>query len=62
VSGLFLGWLGWPAVATGTGLAFAAASLAVLVVRFATARRGGLVLAMAAFMSAGTVAVVLVVR
>ena len=59
--GLNLGWLGWPAVVTGTLLAFAAAALGVLVLRLATSRRGRLV-PMAPFMSAGALVAVLVAR
>ena len=62
VAGLYLGWLGWPAVATGTLLAFAAAALFVLALRLATSRRGRLVVPMAPFMSAGALVAILVAR
>lgn len=61
VVGLLLGWLGWPAVATGTLLAFAAAALAVTILWAATSRRSPLV-PMAPFMTAGALAAVLVIR
>ncbi|MHB1930578.1 MAG: prepilin peptidase [Acidimicrobiales bacterium] len=62
VVGLLLGWLGWPAVATGTLLAFAAAALGGLLLRLATSRRGRLVLPMAPFMTAGALVAVLALR
>ena len=62
VIGLYLGWLGWSAVATGTLLAFAAAAVAVLALRPATFRRGRLVVPMAPFISAGALVAVLVAR
>jgi leader peptidase (prepilin peptidase)/N-methyltransferase len=62
VIGLYFGWLGWSAVATGTLLAFAAAAVAVLALRPATFRRGRLVVPMAPFISAGALVAVLVAR
>lgn len=62
VTGLFLGWLGWPAVTTGTLLAFVLAALGVLVLRVVTAWRTRLVVPMAPFMAAGALVAVLVVR
>ncbi|MDA8285162.1 MAG: A24 family peptidase [Actinomycetota bacterium] len=62
VVGLLLGWLGWPAVVTGTLLAFAAAALGVLVLRLATPRRGRLVLPMAPCTSAGALIAIWTLR
>ncbi len=62
VVGLTLGWLGWPAVATGTLLAFCAASLDLLVLRLVTGGSGRLVVPMAPFMATGALTAVLVVR
>ena len=62
VTGLFLGWISWPAVATATLLAFAGAALFVTVRYVAAPRRHRAVLAMAPFMAAGALAAILVVR
>ena len=62
VVGLYLGWLGWAAVATGTLLAFAAATLFVIVRHVATWGRRRTLLPMAPFMSAGALAAILVLR
>ena len=62
VTGLFLGWISWPAVATGTLLAFAAAALFVTVCHVAAPGRRRAVLAMAPFMSVGALAAIAVVR
>lgn len=62
VVGLVLGWLGWPAVATGTLLAFAAAALAVAILRAVSSRRSPLVVPMAPFMTVGALAAVVMVR
>jgi len=61
VCGLYLGWLGWTPVATGTLLAFALSALGILVVRIAT-RSHPLAVAMAPYMSAGALIAVLVAR
>ena len=62
VVGLYLGWLGWAAVATGTLLAFAAAGLFVIVRHVAAPGCRRAVLAMAPFMAAGALVAILVVR
>ncbi|MDA8314442.1 MAG: A24 family peptidase [Actinomycetota bacterium] len=62
VTGLFLGWISWPAVATGTLVAFAGAALFVVVRHVAAPRRRRAVLAMAPFMAAGALAAILLVR
>jgi len=62
VTGLFLGWTSWPAVATATLVAFAAAALFVTVRHVVAPGRRRAVLAMAPFMAAGALATMLVVR
>ena len=62
VTGLFLGWISWPAVATGTLLSFAGAALFVTVRHVAAPGCRRAVLAMAPFMAAGALAAILVVR
>ena len=62
VVGLYLGWLGWAAVATETLLAFAAAALFVTVRQVAVPGCRRAVLAMAPFMAAGALVAILVVR
>ena len=62
VTGLFLGWTSWPAVATATLVAFAAAALFVTVRHVAVPGRRGAVLAMAPFMGAGALGAILVLR
>ena len=62
VTGLFLGWTSWPAVATGTLLAFAGAALAVAVRHVTVPGRRRAVLAMAPFMAVGALAAIAVVR
>ena len=62
VTGLFLGWISWPAVATATLLVFAGAALFVVVRHVAAPGRRQSVLAMAPFMAAGALAAILVVR
>jgi leader peptidase (prepilin peptidase)/N-methyltransferase len=61
VVGLYLGWLGWSAVSTGTLVAFAAAALLVIT-RPATSGRRGAVVPMAPFMTAGALVAVLFAR
>ncbi len=62
VTGLFLGWISWPAVATGTLVAFAGATLFVTVCQVAVPGCRRAVLAMAPLMAAGAFAAILVVR
>ena len=62
VTGLFLGWISWPAVATGTLLSFAGAALFVTVRYVAAPGCRRAVLAMAPFMAAGALVAILVVR
>ena len=62
VTGLFLGWISWPAVSAGTLLAFAGAALFVTVRHVAAPGCRRAVLAMAPFMAAGALAAILVVR
>jgi leader peptidase (prepilin peptidase)/N-methyltransferase len=62
VTGLFLGWISWPAVAAGTLLSFAGAALFVTVRHVAAPGCRRAVLAMAPFMAAGALAAILVVR
>ncbi len=62
VIGLFLGWLAWPAVVTGTLLAFVAAALAVMVLRIAGRAAKGLALPMAPFMNAGALVAIWALR
>ncbi|MDA8062335.1 MAG: A24 family peptidase [Actinomycetota bacterium] len=61
VVGLYLGWLGWPAVATGTLAAFALGALGVLVLRL-TSRGPPLTVPMAPFMAAGALLAVVLAR
>jgi len=60
--GLYVSWLAWSVVATATLLAFAAAAVALLLLRLATSLPDRLLLPMAPFMSAGALVNVLVVR
>lgn len=62
VIGLFLGWLGWAAVVTGTLLAFVAAALAVMVLRIAGRAARGLALPMAPFMTVGALVAIWALR
>jgi len=62
VTGLFLGWISWPAVATATMVAFAGAALFVTVRHVAAPGCRRAVLAMAPFMAAGALVAILVVR
>jgi leader peptidase (prepilin peptidase)/N-methyltransferase len=62
VTGLFLGWISWPAVATATMVTFAGAALFVTVRHVAAPGCRRAVLAMAPFMAAGALAAILVVR
>ena len=62
VTGLFLGWISWSAVATGTLLAFAGAALFVTARHVVVPGRRRAVVAMAPFMAAGALAAILVVR
>ena len=62
VTGLFLGWISWPAVATATMVAFAGAALFVTVRHVAAPVCRRAVLAMAPFMAAGALVAILVVR
>jgi len=62
VTGLFLGWISWPAVATATLVAFAGAALFVTVGHATAPGRRRAVLAMAPFMAAGALVAILVVR
>ena len=62
VTGLFLGWISCPAVATGTLLSFAGAALFVTVRHVAAPGCRRAVLAMAPFMAAGALVAILVVR
>ena len=62
VTGLFLGWISWSAVATATLLAFAGAALIVTVRHVAAPRQRRAVVAMAPFMAAGALATMLVAR
>ena len=62
VVGVYLGWLGWPAVATGTLLAFLAGSLFVIGRRFARPTDHRTPLPFAPFMAGGALVVMLAVR
>lgn len=62
VTGLFLGWISWPAVVTGTLLAFAGAALSVIVRHVAIPRRRRAVLAMVPFMATSALVAMFVVR
>jgi len=62
VTGLFLGWISWPAVATATLVAFAGAALFVTVGHVTAPGRRRAVVAMAPFMAAGALVAILVVR
>jgi len=62
VIGLFLGWFGWPAVVTGTLLAFVAAALAIMVLRIAGRAPRGLSLPMAPFMTVGALVTIWMLR
>jgi len=62
VTGIFLGWLGWPAAVTGTLLAFVAAALAVMVLRVAGRAPTGLSLPMAPFMTVGALVTIWTLR
>ena len=62
VTGLFLGWISWPAVAAGTLLSFVGAALFVTVRHVAAPGCRRAVLAMAPFMAAGALVAILVVR
>jgi len=62
VTGLFLGWISWPAVATATMVAFAAAALFVTVRHVVAPGCRRAALAMVPFMAAGALAAILVVR
>jgi leader peptidase (prepilin peptidase)/N-methyltransferase len=62
VTGLFLGWISWPAVATATLVAFAGAALFVTVGHVTAPGRRRAVVAMAPFMAAGALAAMLVAR
>ena len=62
VVGLYLGWLGWPAVVTGTLLAFLAGGLFVIGRRFARPTDHRTPLPFAPFMAGGALVVVLGVR
>ncbi len=61
-AGLYLGWIGWPAVETATLLAFAGAALFVAARHVAVPGLRRAVVAMAPFMAAGALAAILVVR
>ncbi len=62
VVGLYLGWLGWSAVSTGTLLAFLAAALLVIGRRVAISQIHEAALPMAPFMTAGALVTMLAVR
>ena len=62
VVGVYLGWLGWAAVATGTLLAFLAGSLFVIGRRFARPTDHRTPLPFAPFMAGGALVVMLAVR
>ena len=60
--GLYLGWLGWSAVTTGTLLAFLAAALFVIARRVAISRIHKATLPMAPFMTAGALVAMFALR
>ncbi|MHB8244361.1 MAG: prepilin peptidase [Acidimicrobiales bacterium] len=62
VTGLFLGWISWPAVATATMVTFAAAALFVTVRHVAAPGCRRAVLPMVPFMAAGALVTMLVAR
>ena len=61
VIGLYLGWLAWTTVSTGTLIAFLAAAVFVTA-RHLLAGRGWRIVPMAPFMSAGALVGVLITR
>jgi leader peptidase (prepilin peptidase)/N-methyltransferase len=62
VVGLYLGWLGWSAVFTGTLLAFLAAALLVIARRVAISQIHEAALPMAPFMTGGALVAMLAMR
>lgn len=62
VVGLYLGWLGWSAVTTGTLLAFLAAGFLVIARRVAISRIHEATLPMAPFMTAGALVAIWTLR
>jgi leader peptidase (prepilin peptidase)/N-methyltransferase len=62
VTGLYLGWLDWSAVSTGTVVAFLAAAVFVAARRLASCRGRQLVVPMAPFMTAGSLVAILTTR
>jgi leader peptidase (prepilin peptidase)/N-methyltransferase len=62
VTGLYLGWLDWSAVSTGTVVAFLGAAVFVAARRLASCRGRQLVVPMAPFMTAGSLVAILTTR
>jgi len=62
VVGLYLGWLGWSAVSTGTLLAFTAAAVVAAVRRVAISQIHERTLPMAPFMTGGALVAMFAVR
>lgn len=62
VVGLYLGWLGWSAVASGTLLAFLAAALLVIARRVAISEIHEVTLPMAPFMTGGALVAMFAMR
>ena len=62
VVGLYLGWLGWSALSTGTLLAFVAATLFVIGRRVVSSPGHRMLLPFAPFMAGGALVGILTIR
>lgn len=62
VVGLYLGWLGWAALSTGTLLAFVAAALFVIGRRVVSSPGHRMLLPFAPFMASGALIAILAIR